>query len=111
MSALPKILGQLRPADTNAASIYSPAAGTIGIISTIIVCNTTGSTAAYSIFLDDDGTTYDESTALYFGVNLAANTSDKIQTYIPMDDSSGNIAVKTGTSSALTFSVFGTEFK
>ena len=34
-----KQLGQLRPADTIAASIYSPAASTTTVVKNIIICN------------------------------------------------------------------------
>jgi len=52
-----KQLGQLRPADTNAASLYTPGNNVTAIIKAIYVCNTTGNTPSYRIFVDDDGTT------------------------------------------------------
>jgi hypothetical protein len=103
-----KILGQTKPANTTAVSIYSPT--TLAIVDTIIVANTTGSAAVYSIFLDSDGTTYTEDTALFFSVSLAANTSVVYTDLkIPMNGTASNLAVKTGTNNALTFTVFGAE--
>lgn len=105
-----KYLGQLRPADTNAASLYSPASpAKRAIVRTIIVANNTGSAATFRIFHDNDGTTYDQSTALYYGKSVAANDTHKIETYIVMDDTSGNLAVRTGTANALTFTAYGAE--
>ncbi len=100
-------LGQLRPADTNPASLYSPAASTEVMILSILVCNTTGSAATFRLFIDDDGTTYDQTTALYYDVSVAANTTLQIDLKLTMDDSSGNLAVQTGTNNALTFTAFG----
>ena len=105
-----KQLGQLRPADTNAASIYSPAAGVTVRIMAIVVSNTGGNPRAFRLFHDDDGTTYDASTALYWDEALAANTTKIIAAPgIFMDDSSGNLAVRSDAANELTFTVYGIE--
>jgi len=100
-------LGQTRPADTNNHSIYSPSAGETTVVSTIIICNTSGSAVTYRIFVDDDGSTYDQDTALFYGISLDANTTDILQTHIGMDDSNGNLAVRSSSANALTFTVHG----
>ena len=109
MAIQEKQLGQLRPADTVAASLYSPPASTTAIIKSIVVSNTTGSAATFRIFLDEDGTTYDESTAHFFDVNIGANTTVIVDTYWAMDTDAGNLAVRSGTSNALTFTAYGAE--
>lgn len=109
MALQEKQLGQLRPANTTAASLYSPGANTTTIIKSIVVCNQTASSAKFRIFIDDDGTTYDETTALFFDITIGANSTDQIDTFYAMNNSSGNLAVRTDTNSALTFTCFGTE--
>jgi len=109
MNLQEKQLGQLRPANTTAASLYSPVANVTGIIKTLHVCNTTASSAKFSIYSDDNGTTYDESTALFFDVLLAANTTVQISMFVAMDNEAGNFAVQTDTASAITFTLFGAE--
>ena len=109
MALQEKQLGQLRPANTTAASLYSPGASTTAIIKTIVVCNQTSSSAKFRIFLDDDGTTYDESTALFFDIVIGANSTDQIDTYYAMNNANGNLAVRTDTNSAITFTCFGVE--
>jgi len=104
-----KELGQLRPANTTAATIYSPADNTVAVIDTIIVCNTTTSAAAYRIFIDKDGTTYDQTTALFYDVSLAANSTDLIEGPFYMNLAAGNLAGRTDTNSALTFTAYGRE--
>ena len=107
-----KMLGQLRPLDTNPASIYSPSTGRIGIIRHIVVCNTSGVAATYRVFLDDDGTTYDESTAIYWDNAIGANaTILTLAQGWAMRNSGGNLAVRSSAASALTFSIFGVELR
>jgi hypothetical protein len=104
-----KQLGQLRPANTAAASLYSPAANLTGIAKNLVVSNTTAILATFRVFVDDDGTTFDETTALFFDVPLLGNTTVLIDMYAAMNDSAGNFAVRTDTANALTFTLFGAE--
>lgn len=104
-----KLLGQLRPANTTSASVYSPASGVTTIIKCIVACNTSGSSAKYRIFLDDDGTTYDENTAIFWDVYLGADQSEAIDLTLCMNNSAGNLAVRTDTADAITFTIFGLE--
>lgn len=104
-----KMLGQARPGDTTAVSIYSPGDNVTAIITHIFVCNNDSSAHDYRIFCDDDGTTYDQGTALYYDVELAANTTARIPCFIAMNDSSGNLAVRSDAADDLTFTVYGSE--
>jgi len=107
MSYERKQLGQARPTDTNPVSLVSPAANHTVEVESIVICNTTGSAATYRIFHDDDGTTYDQTTALAYDLSIPANTSDTWEASVKMNDSSGNLAVRSGTGSALTFTAYG----
>lgn len=109
MAVQEKQLGQLRPANTTAASLYSPGASTTAIIKSIVVCNTTGGAPAFRIFIDDDGTTYDETTAHYYDAVMEANETLQIDTFWAMNGSSGNLAVRTDTANAITFTAHGVE--
>lgn len=102
-----KQLGQLRPADTNAASLYSPGAGEEVTINSLVVSNTSGSAATFRIFLDDNGSTYDETTSLAWDISLPADSIYKHPGVITMNDSTGNLAVRSGTANALTFTAHG----
>ncbi len=104
-----KQLGQARPADTNAVSIYSPGAGVTTIITEIVICNTSGSSKKFRIFLDIDGSTYDESTAHYWDEKIKRMFTKRKKTYWGMNQSAGNIAVRTDVASVLTFTVYGVE--
>lgn len=112
-SKIGKQLGQLRPANTTAASLYSPGSNMDVHITLLIVCNTTGSAATFRLFHDEDGTTYDATTALYYDKSVS-NGDVVVISYndnngIWMGNSSGNLAVRTDTGNALTFTVYGKE--
>ena len=64
---------QLRPADANPASLYNPAADTEALITSLIIANTSGADSTFRIFLDDDGATYTEVTALAWDIPILAN--------------------------------------
>jgi len=104
-----KQLGQKRENSTNAVSVYSPAAEVTAIISSIRICNNTGSSRTFSLFVDDDGTTYDESTAIYFNSPLTANETLAIDGFMAMNNSSGNLAYSSSLANAVTITVFGAE--
>lgn len=102
-------LAQARPAGTAAVSAYTATLRTE--INLIVIANTTGSSANFSIYHDDDGSTFDASTALYEANALAANTSLRL-VFEPgsgiMVNRGGQIGIKSGTGNALTFTIYGT---
>ena len=81
----------------------------VGIVKTIVLANTTASSATVRVFMDDDGTTYDQSTALLYDVAIDSYSTTQLDGYYPMNNSSGNIAYQQGTPNAITISVFGAE--
>ena len=102
-------LAQSRPSGTSAVSVFTSLTG--HEVTRIVICNTSGASATYSIYHDDDGSTFDETTALFFGVTLGANNTE----IIDFGGAGGGlhmaknaqIAVQTGTGDALTFSLYG----
>ena len=107
------ILAQARPSTTDPTSIYSPSSNSAKTeITLVTVCNTSGGAAAFRVFIDNDGTTYDESTALFWDTPVNADTTVEILDHHSswwMTDESGNLAVRTDTANAFTFTVFGME--
>ncbi len=104
-----KQLAQSAPAGTTAASIYSPGASTTAIIKHITVANTGSGTIQIRIFLDDNGTTYDATTAIAYDVTLARRTMLNLSVYLPMNDATGNLAFRTDTADDACITVFGVE--
>ena len=111
--AIPKQLGQLRPANTSSAALYTLATRTQVLVTTIVICNTTGSATTFSIYNDTDGSTYSEATALCFDYPIGANESIawEIENGIPIIEVGGTLGVKSGSSNALNFTAYGLERK
>lgn len=104
-------LGQVRPAVTTAVSLYTPADGVLTKVEKIVVANTTATAAVCNIFHDEDGTTYDQSTSLYYGKTVVGNDSLIFEVDAYMNNMNGSIGVETDTVSALTFTAYGTEIR
>lgn len=109
-------LAQLRPADTNAAALVTPNDKEKIIVTLIVITNVDSANHDFRIFHDDDGTTYDQGTALYYDEALAANTT-KILNFagsktdpglggLPILDG-GNLAVRSDGADDLTFTAYG----
>jgi len=107
MAMAEQVLAQKRQNGTGAVSVYSPGASEIAIIKTIVLCNTSGATATFRLFLDDDGSTYDESTALAWDVTLNAGQSQFFHTFIAMDTAAGNFAYRSSVANAITITLSG----
>lgn len=109
-------LAQTRPANTTAATAFTAVARTE--ITLIVIANTTASAATARLFHDDDGTTYDQTTALLYDVTVPANsslfiTAETLGSGLTVNNSkspgvaAGTIGVRTGTNNALTFTLYG----
>ena len=109
MTTTLKQLGQLRPANTTAASLYSPGASVDAVVKSIVICNTSGAAAKARVFHDDNGSTYNETTALAWDINILADATVVLELFVAMDDDTGNLAVRTDTNDALTFTAYGSE--
>ncbi len=106
-----KQLAQLEPADTNAASLYSPGSNVTAEIGRIFVANTTAGNLTYRIFHDDDGTTYDTATAIAYDIPILANRTTLFQFEPPlwMSNPDGNLAVRSSSGGDITFTLYGLE--
>lgn len=101
-------LAQSRPSNTSAASIVNDTRP--WQVDLILVTNTSENNVAATIYHDANGTTYDESTAIVWAAQIKPNDTAYFEFNIPITniDSNGNLAVKSGAASALTFTVYGT---
>jgi hypothetical protein len=104
-----KQLGQRRDNDTDTHSVYSPASGITAIITTIMLANTSDKSATVRVFIDDDGTTYNQTTALVYDIVIPRGATEDIRGFFPMNNSDGNLAYQQGTANAITITIFGTE--
>ena len=104
---------QLRPTTTSAEVLYNqPDATTETRINNLFINNpTTVEGAQYDVYLDDDGTTADDTTLIASGILPAGPVYANIQ--IPQVMTAGivgRISVKVGTANTFNFTLSGEEF-
>lgn len=107
-TVIKKQLGQSRPSNTTAVSLYSPDAYKEVQLLSLYVANVSGASAKFRVFHDEDGTTYDQTTALFYDIAVQADTTIEIAfDEVYMRNSSGNLAVRTDTGDAFNFTLYG----
>jgi len=102
-----KQLAQVRENSTNAVTIYT-ASGVTATVKTIKVANTTASIVKVRIFIDNDGTTFDESTAIAWDIEILPNNPWHIETNEIINDG-GSMGYRSSVANALTITVSGEE--
>lgn len=105
-----KMLGQIRPSNTSPVSIYSPPTGVETIAFMVTVVNHSNQDVDATFYVDDDGTTYNESTMIAQRTISKGSESEKHGLYLAMNDENGNIAVQTSSANDLTFTIWGKEY-
>lgn len=108
MASTYKVLGQVRPADTNPANLYTVPTGGQVVVSTIAVANVTNADAAFDIYVRPDGAAAGAATAVAFGVKAPKNATVTLTLGITAD-AGDIISVDTSVANAITFTAFGLE--
>lgn len=102
-------LAQSEPSGTSATQVFTPDSKDRRVVLTYFtIVNDTTSDVIATIYHDDDGTTYTSATQV-IRLTVPANDTITEHCYIPVTFG-GNIAVQTATGSALTFSLYGTDY-
>jgi hypothetical protein len=102
-------LGQLKPANTSAASLFTPGAAKEYRIYSIHITNVGAGSANASVFHDEDGSTYDTTTALMYVFPIAVGE------YKQLDFPEGlcgykaasSVGVQSSVANTLTFTCYG----
>lgn len=103
-------LAQARPSNTSAGVAYTAPLDLRVEVTRVVICNTTGSPVAASLFHDDDGTSFDQSTALLFAKPVPANDAIELSFDLGAGlflSQGAALGVRSATASALTFSFYG----
>ena len=103
-----KILGQSAPANTSNADLITVGASKSQIVSTIVIANTTTSSATARVFARIAGAAAAASNALIYDVTLNPNSTNAFTLGVTLA-ATDVLTVRTGTANALTFTAFGTE--
>jgi hypothetical protein len=103
-------LAQSRPSDTAAVSLYKPEKLHWVEVQKLVVCNTSALATTFRVMHDDNGTTYDKTTSLFWDIPIDPGETVTITENYWMDGATaGNFAVASGTGNALTFTLYGTK--
>lgn len=108
MATTYKILGQSAPTSTSNADLYTVGSGKSAVVSSLVINNTTASAATCRVFARIAGATAAASNALAYDVSVAANTHMALTEGWTLA-ATDVVTVQTGTSNALTFTLFGSE--
>lgn len=103
-----KILGQAAPANTSNANLYTVPSATSAIVSSIVIANVTGTAATARIFARIAGAAAAVGNALAYDVSIPANTHVAFTEGWSLA-ATDVVTIQSGTGSALTFTLFGTE--
>ena len=104
-----KQLAQITPSSTSATELYTPTEHQKVIITNLTISNTTAASETFCLFHDNDGTTYDERTALAWRVPVAPATLYSISKpgWCLSAGSAGSFAVESSRGDALTYTLYG----
>lgn len=98
-------LGQVRENGTAAVSVVQATALTK--ITSVEICNNTAVATTFSLWRDEDGVTYDDTTVIFKDAPLAANTTFGLTQLAWWLKEDGNLAYAPGTANAVTITVDG----
>ena len=100
-------IAQAKPAGTSATTAFA-ASGSRYVVRQVCLSNNTGAASNVDIWLDDDGTTYNNTTQIYGAKAIPTDTTIVIDVYWPVADG-GSIGVATSTGGAVNFTFYGVE--
>jgi len=103
-----KVLGQVAPANTSNANLYTVPASTQTIVSTLHVANVTATAATCRIYVRINGATAANGNAIALNSPVPANGFLAITQGITLN-AGDIITVQSATSNALSFHAFGSE--
>ena len=113
MATTYKILGQGVPTTATSTTLYTvPNTSTQTVISTVTICNTTGTAAGAYLYLIKGGATAGTTNALVYNSSIPANGTVTLTLGLTLSNTSSTvdfIVGGTATSGALTFTVSGSE--
>ena len=103
-----RVLGQVAPANTNNADLYTVPDDTVTTVSSVVACNITGNTPTFRIAVRPSGAVVANEHYIYYNKALAAN--DSVFTIIGITLSENDvITVRSSAADEIAFTVFGVE--
>ena len=108
MATVYKILGQQCPTNTNETTLYTVPSATSAVISSLTISNITGTDANATVNIKQGGAAASDANTLMKTVEVSPNSVNSFTLGMTLA-ATDVISVTTGTNSALTFQLFGSE--
>ena len=107
MTDVLKVLGQVAPSATTATTLYTVPDLTLTTVSSLVVCNRSGSGVTFRVSVRVAGAGADNKQYLFYDKSLAANATDTH--VIGMTLNQTDVVTVYGSDGNLTFNLFGVE--
>lgn len=107
MATAYKVLGQIAPSATTATAIYTVPSATQTVVSSVTVCNRSGSSATFRLSVRPDGATLANQHYLVYDANIDANDSIILTIGVTMDAT--DVLEAYASSADMTFHAYGSE--
>ena len=102
-----KVLGQVNPAATTLTTLYTVPSATSAVVSTLTVCNQTGTNATYRIAVRPAGAAIDPKH--YISFNSVVPALDTIGLTLGITLATTDVVTVYASTSSLSFNLFGSE--
>ena len=102
-----KVLGQSNPAATTLTTLYTVPSATEAVVSTIAICNQSGSSGTYRIAVRPAGASIANQHYLVYGATVAA--SDSVLLTLGVTLAATDVISVYGSSANFSFTAFGSE--
>jgi hypothetical protein len=102
-----KVLGQVDASATTATTLYTVPDLTLTTVSSLVICNRTGSGVTYRISIRVAGASADDKQYLFYDKALAANATDAHVIGITLNQA--DVVTVYASASNLSFNLFGVE--
>ena len=107
MATTYKVLAQSNPAATTNTDIYTVPAATAAVISTIVICNQSGSAATFNIAIRVGGASL--TAAQYIAYSVAISGGDSTALTLGITMAATDVLTVQASSSSLSFTAFGSQ--
>ena len=102
-----KVLGQSNPSATTATTLYTVPSSTEAVISSLVICNQSGSPATYRIAVRPNGTTLAAVHYIVYDAVIAGNNTTAQTLGITVD--AADVVTIYASTATLSFVAFGSE--
>ena len=103
-----KVLGQVAPANTSNADLYTVPEDTQTTVSSLVVCNLTGNTPTFRVAVRPLGATVANENHIYYDKAMVANDSRFIIIGMTLSDTDV-VTVRSSAANEIAFTLFGVE--